>query len=242
MNKYLYTIIFYFLAMVTSFASVGFADGPVKEYGLGIYGWYLLFIILIVVCSIQLIRIIYFFFTKKTKKVIKLLKLTLIGVIASITLTYLFPKVNKLIQGDYIIFNQSQLDELGSKKKTIIRGDLLIAQVNNLSSLNTIEKINGDLILSFEHNDCPYDNKNLRTLNGLNNIKSIGGDLIIKQTSLTNLNGLDSLSNIKGEIVISYNRSLSDYCQILKIENFNKISVFRNKVNPNMEEIIKDCH
>lgn len=229
MKRILNFVILYFSFFTNTYASVGLADWPVREYGLGMLGWLFLFIILSILCLIQILRIIYFLFLKNYVKIFRILKFTFIGVMSSLILNYLSQVTHELIAGDYIIFNQKQLEELGNKKKITIRGDLLIGEVNDLSSLSTIEKINGDLIFSFEDNDFNHNPKNLHSLKGLNNLKFIGGDLIISETSLDNLKGLDNLSIIEGNFTVKRNERLENLNGIEKFKKVNSLYIIRNK-------------
>ncbi|MGJ8744458.1 hypothetical protein [Polaribacter sp.] len=228
MKKIILLILLSFFYNSIIWASVGLADRPVKEYGLGFFGWILLLFIIAIIVFIQLIRIAFLLNHKEMKSVIRIIKVNFIYITSILVIAYVFPIANKAIKGDYIIYNQEQLNELGSKNKEIIRGDLLISGVKDLTPLKRLQKIKGDLIFSFKDNGYTHQNNELNTLNGLNNLKSIGGDLSVKYTSLLNLKGLDNLSKLKGEIKIRGNERLKTLIGLEQLKNVNGVSISYN--------------
>lgn len=204
-------------------------ERSVREYGLGILGWYFLLFIITIIVFIQLIRIAVLLYHKEIKSVVRIIKVNFILISSVLVIAYVYPIANKAIKGDYIIYNQKQLNDLGSKQKEIIRGDLLISGVKDLTPLKKLTEIKGDLIISFEHYDNPHYNLDLKSLDGLNNLKTIGGDLSIKNTSLSNLKGLDNLSNIKGEIEINRNERLKTLIGLEQLKSVNGVSISWNK-------------
>ncbi len=114
------------------------------------------------------------------------------------------------IGGELKIFNNQTLTSLtGLDNLTYIDGCLHIGDIPlgnplliNLSGLNNLDTIGGDLTITFNHN--------LTNLTGLNNLLFIGGNLyVIINESLFDFTGVDNLSHIENEIEISLNNSLN---------------------------------
>lgn len=126
---------------------------------------------------------------------------------------------------DYIIHNQKELENFTTSNQTTIRGNLLIAGVNDLSPLLKIKKISGNLEFGFKEYEIYRGNPDLKSLNGLNNLISIEGDLRIRRTELTNLNGLDNLSSISKTLKITYNNKL------FSLKGMRKISYVGQSIN-----------
>ncbi len=128
--------------------------------------------------------------------------------------------------------NQQQIDNFTTTYPdcTEIEGDVLIrsAYINNLSGLNVLTYIGGDLEIgepeygesillsvaglsnldSIGGNLYILGNSSLNSLNGLENVNSVGGDLIITTYSLTSLYGLNGITNIGGYFEVFSNYSL----------------------------------
>ncbi len=108
--------------------------------------------------------------------------------------------------GDYIINDTEDLDALAGY--THIMGNLIIRDANgideleNLSGLETLEYVGGDLQI--------HNNFGLFNLEGLRNIKSIGGDLRINNNTLLVELRMDSLSLVGGDFEITNNIILGD--------------------------------
>jgi len=136
-------------------------------------------------------------------------------------------------ENDYLIHNQKELENLTTSNQSTIRGNLLIAGVNDLSPLLKIKKITGDLEISFKEHEIYRDNPDLYSLRGLNNLSSIGGDFRIRRTELTNLNGLDNLSSISKKLRITDNNRISSLEGMGKIAYIGKHVVISYNKNIN---------
>ncbi|WP_139959926.1 receptor L domain-containing protein [Flavicella sediminum] len=226
-----------FLFSKTTFASIGIADGPAIEYGLGPYGYIFIIIIASIMLFIELLTIIVLAVMKKKNVIFKILKINLIIIPIVILTLIIAPKIEQALSGDYIVHNQGELEEFGLDNLTKIKGHLLIAGVNDLTSLHNITEISGDLIIGFEEWDIYKKNQDLVSLKGLDNLKTIGGKLIIRDTSLTNLNGLDNLITVKNGIEIKHNNKLLNYCSIKNVLINTKTNITKNLFNPGIAEL-----
>lgn len=148
-------------------------------------------------------------------------------------------------ENDYIIHNQKELENLTTSNQSTIKGNLLIAGVNDLSPLRKVKKIVGDLEFGFKEYEIFHGNPDLKSLSGLNNLNSIEGNLLIWDTELTNLNGLDRLSSISETLKITYNKKISSLEGLRKISYIGKGINISNNQNLNSLkglESIKDIH
>ena len=117
--------------------------------------------------------------------------------------------------GDVYINSQEDLDDYVANYPlcTIINGSLFIEEsdISDLSGLNNIETIIGDLYIS--------GNQQLTTLNGLSSLETIGGGLFIwVNDNLQDVDGLYSLRTIEGMLSIDSN----------PLENLNGLNALEN--------------
>jgi len=108
---------------------------------------------------------------------------------------------------------------------TEILGDVTIEgdDISNLSGLNVITKINGDLRITA--------NWSLEHLVGLNNLDSIGKSLMVEfNYALLDLSGLENLSTINGNISIVGNDFLSSLNGLENIdaESISQLRIYQN--------------
>ena len=119
------------------------------------------------------------------------------------------------------IFDQSTLDKFAQKGYEVINGDLFLYNIEDISTLHSIRKINGNLIISSTNLKSLYGlhnlqkigndltitwNKNLNDISALSNIDSLHGELSIEgQSTLQNLQGFDNLSYIGENIILANN-------------------------------------
>lgn len=101
--------------------------------------------------------------------------------------------------------NQMDADNflLNNPNCSIIEGDLNVffSTLEDLDALQNIKEIRGNLIIS--------DSPNLTSLIGLRRLNTIGGSLIVSDNnSLHDLSGLDSLARIDGNLIIENNLNL----------------------------------
>ncbi len=97
---------------------------------------------------------------------------------------------------------------------SIIEGDLNVffSSLENLDALQNIKEIKGNLIISESHN--------LSSLIGLKRLNAIGGSLIVSDNnSLHDLSGLDSLTSIDGSLIIENNQNLQSIKAIENLSN-----------------------
>lgn len=108
----------------------------------------------------------------------------------------------QVFTGNIQLENQTDVDNFAANQYTSITGNLIIGAggtehfncinnftVNDLSNLNTITSVGGDLKI--------YRNNILTTLNGLNNITTVGGKLdLFFQPALIDLNALSSITSV----------------------------------------------
>jgi hypothetical protein len=123
-----------------------------------------------------------------------------------------------------------------------IEGDVTISGnlIDDLSGLNTISSIGGNLIIS--------DNTNLTSLAGLENLSSIGEALIISNNDgLISLSGIDNINSFTiNDLTIINNSSLST-CEVKSICNYlansqSNITIHDNAFGcNNKEEVISAC-
>lgn len=142
-------------------------------------------------------------------------KLTLLFVITLIMQTELSSQC--LLDG--ITFStQTEIDnfQINYPGCTEIEGDVLIYgdNINNLSGLNILTKISGNLRIGI----YPDNNPLLTNLSGLNNVTSIGGGLYISyNNALLSLSGLDNLTSIEGDLLIEGNYSLTNLLGLINM-------------------------
>ncbi len=113
-------------------------------------------------------------------------------------------------QGNYYIRDNKDIQLLNGY--TAVAGNVeigsitqlpLYSDIKNLEGLNSLNTIEGDLII--------FNNENLASLSGLQNLNTVGGGLyIISNYALTNLSGLRNLSEIGAGLNIMYNSILTD--------------------------------
>lgn len=114
--------------------------------------------------------------------------------------------------GSKEIKSQVELNAFGSLKYTAIDGSLTITNVNDISSLSTLKRISGNLVIGYiesftggddVNNFSSYHNKELKSLKGLENLTTIGGNLIINDNKIRNIDPLRNLISIGNSIEIS---------------------------------------
>lgn len=132
----------------------------------------------------------------------------------------------KRIDGDLLItFNRNlkSLDGLESLKRIgknlrlgrEIGEDIGNPLLNNISALNNLELIGGDI-------RC-VNNNSLLNFSGLNNLTLLGGGLVIQSNqNLVNISALNSLNNltIEGDVNIRWNSSLANLSGFSNIKSF----------------------
>ena len=160
-----------------------------------------------------------------TAYLILLRKTALLIVLAFFTQANVFPQCLP----DGIEFEtQAQIDSFPTDYPgcTEILGDVIIDgyNINNLSGLNVLIKIDGDLRIE--------GLELLENLMGLSSLDSIGESLIIDYNyGLLNLNGLESLNTINGKISIFGNSMLNSLSGLenLSSESISKLEIYGNQ-------------
>ncbi len=116
------------------------------------------------------------------------------------------------IEGDIDIFNDDITNLNGFSVLTSIAGSLSIkwaTSLVDLSGLENITSIGGDLYIGVLPSWKPSGNDSLINLDGLSGLKSIGGNLYIGfNASLTSIEGLSNLTSIGGSLEIEGNASM----------------------------------
>lgn len=220
------------------FASIGVVDGRAIEYGLSPHGFFLILMIASIVLFIEVLMIVALAFMKKKSMIFKILKINMVVIPVIILLIITIPQVKKAFSEDCIVNSQEELEQLDLHNLTKINGHLLLAGVNDLTPLQNITEISGDLIIGYEEWDIHKENQDLRSLNGLNELKTIGGKLIIRDTSISSLKGLENLTTVKNGVEIKYNKKLLDYCSITNYNLKKKLNISNNLFNPSAEELL----
>tara|TARA_R110000823_G_C15929229_1_gene499348 strand:+ start:1103 stop:2194 length:1092 start_codon:yes stop_codon:yes gene_type:complete len=115
----------------------------------------------------------------------------------------------KVYEGDVWLAIQEQVDAFAANEYTQITGNLKIGlvlnnEIHDLSSLQTLTKIDGNLNIS--------RNYFLPNLNGLNNLNHVGGNLFINSNDLLiNIEALDQLTTINGDLNLIGNKQLANF-------------------------------
>ena len=146
----------------------------------------------------------------------------------------------KTYSGDIILSTQAEVDAFTTHEYEIIYGDLIIggsasSDVSNLSDLNTITTIYGNLDISFAEelvslsgldkvtvvsNLQIYHCTSLLSFDALSNLIDIRGGLFIQgNDELQNIDGLASVSKINGDISIRANSRLKNLDGLLNVSN-----------------------
>ncbi|SRX76068.1 cadherin repeat domain-containing protein [Aequorivita antarctica] len=128
-----------------------------------------------------------------------------------------------IFTGSVRLFTQTEVETFGSNNYTAITGTLLIgsldnlnSQITDLSSLNTLKSIGGQLNI--------IQNERLAVLTGLQNIHTVTNDVnIAYNRGIHNLESLNGLTTLHRQLTITEN---------LLLENFNGLQ--------NLIEIDKD--
>ena len=176
-----------------------------------------------------------------------------------------------VFNGDVILQTQQEVDDFGSQNYCEITGNLTIGRlfgnnsttdITSISSLNSLEKIGGNILrIAFNQNLQSFENglENL-ILSEINN-DGLGVEIQIWNNSLTDFNGLsnssvfslsikrnqnlNSLSGLENlnfkALIIEDNSSLVNFCSITnRINgNLNIYSVSGNSYNPTQQDIIE---
>ena len=176
-----------------------------------------------------------------------------------------------VFNGDVILQTQQEVDDFGSQNYCEITGNLTIGRlfgnnsttdITSISSLNSLEKIGGNILrIAFNQNLQSFENglENL-ILSEINN-DGLGVEIQIWNNSLTDFNGLsnssvfslsikrnqnlNSLSGLENlnfkALIIEDNSSLVNFCSITNQinGNLNIYSVSGNSYNPTQQDIIE---
>ncbi|CAL2082714.1 hypothetical protein [Tenacibaculum sp. 190524A02b] len=160
--------------------------------------------------------------------------------------------------GDIVIQDHLQLDMLKGYKIHTLNGNLSISiyctteqykpyEINNLKSLKSLKKINGNLIIGgYTEASNSYSCANLinnfdfTDLEGLNNLEHISGNLIISETRITNLNHLEKLANVTGKIGLYGNFELTDFCTLSDLFKRNNFELDGNAYNPSLNDFLNN--
>jgi len=130
--------------------------------------------------------------------------------------------------GDIWFNTQAELNQfiLNYPNCTVLPGnvtivDIVSSNINDLSPLNNIQTIGGDLLIE----NCSA----ISTLNGLTGLKTVKGDFyIVGNDQLQNLNGFNNLTNVAGNININGNHALIGVGLNNLIELEGKLSIDEN--------------
>ena len=124
----------------------------------------------------------------------------------TVALLFLLSSLSMQAQTTYsgnLIFNsQADLDSFPSNYINVT-GSVFIqnSDITDLTPLNNIQSIGGDLIIS--------GNSNLISFDGLNNLIGIGDDLTISSNAnLNSISGLNNLTKVSGSFNIQFNSNL----------------------------------
>ncbi len=163
-----------------------------------------------------------------------------------------------IYEGNAIILrSQQEVNDFGENKYININARFAIngVDITDLSSLNTIDSIEGSLSITFNdsltnlsgldnltfiggHLDV-NENPELMTFSDLANLTSIGGNLSISFNPLTTFSGLESLMSIGGNLSIESNSSLVNYCALTTVLTgfTNTYTISRNGYDPTLTQI-----
>lgn len=141
-------------------------------------------------------------------------------------------------KGDLTLSTQQEVEEFGSKCYVGVAGILTIGnyevktdEITDLSSLNTLEKVNGSLFI--------FSNNVLKSLNGLEGITQVYNLGIGRNSSLISISGLSNLEIISGSgspingndeygIHIWENDAITTLDGLEKITIFGSLKIFDN--------------
>src|SRR5690606_15504424 len=124
--------------------------------------------------------------------------------------------------GNITLTSQHAVNQFSLYNCTTIQGNLGIADsVTDLSPLNSIQTITGDLNIS---------STQLTSINGLSSLISVGGNLtMLLNNQLTNLGGFSSLTNIGAGISLGWNPQLITLDGFSSLESINGLlSLYEN--------------
>ncbi|WP_440880415.1 hypothetical protein [Tenacibaculum sp. C7A-26P2] len=133
--------------------------------------------------------------------------------------------VEDVFNGNVLLKNQEDVDAFALNEYRVINGKIDIFQgddpgtpITDLSNLNTLEEIHGDLSITA--------NGELTTLNGLNNITTAETCAIFNNPNLKNISALQNISTLKS-ISVKFNpkiTSLNCFSNITILEGFCEIT------------------
>ncbi|MGB2129476.1 MAG: hypothetical protein ACPHXR_08375 [Flavicella sp.] len=163
----------------------------------------------------------------------------------------------KTIGGSFHINGESPIVNLsGLENLETIGEDFLIDigyNVKTITGFNSLKEIGGNMrfyknfslvylpnftsLQSIGGNLDLYETYSLISVEGFQNLTTIGGDLIIKScANLFSLKGLDSIQQIVN-LDVTYNKSLTDFCALQRVEITGNTTIEFNTYNPSLEEI-----
>lgn len=155
-----------------------------------------------------------------------------------------------IYHGDLSFVSQRSVDDFGAKGYIEVTGNLEItgfvanSDINDLSSLRTIKKVQGyftvffcDELTNLDGLELEYigkslrikNNRKLRNISGLGSLKEVLGDLdIIQNTLLTNIEGLNNLEIIGAVLRIQNNVALTQVKGFERLISTNYILINAN--------------
>lgn len=107
-----------------------------------------------------------------------------------------------IYSGNVYLSSQLQVDNFASQLYTGINGSLYISgtDINSLTALSSIEFIQNELTINFNHS--------LTNLDGLNGLITVGSLKIQNNNSLVTIDGLHSITDVNSSLTISNNNQL----------------------------------
>ncbi|UNY98533.1 hypothetical protein MQE36_15815 [Zhouia spongiae] len=157
---------------------------------------------------------------------------------------YNFLTGEKTYEGNVELNDQGQVEEFAESGYNVIKGSLILkstAGISDLSALNTLNQVKGDLLIintnlqnlsglenltldSEEARLAILNNDRLTDIEALSNITDLGILSVSGNELLQNLNGLNQLHTVKSELSLSVNPAL------INIEALNRLT-YAHKVN-----------
>ncbi|MGI9531628.1 cadherin repeat domain-containing protein [Lutimonas sp.] len=179
--------------------------------------------------------------------------------VAQVTITILKLEPGQVV-GDFVIENQTDLDEFAAGNYNLVTGSLFITYDGNGDPFTSLKQLSG--LTQVSSNLTISDVSSLTDLSGLENLTNAGGIIISNNSFLSNV---DALSNVNTALFLEFsnNERLDDFCGLQNILTKHKyiesaeaaksntvpplppftFTLRDNKANPKIADILAlDCN
>lgn len=139
--------------------------------------------------------------------------------------------LSTIYTGDVVLQTQQEVEDFGANKYTEVIGNVTIgvtsgsSNITDLSVLNSLEKISGNLTIQ--------RNANLTEIDSFTNLTALGGNLFISTNGLTSITGFQMLTKISGNLDLTGNNNLTS------LVGFNNLSEIGGSIAVNSNNALE---